>query len=39
MARILLAEDEDTLRAMLVRAFSDEHQSSPRQPTAPKRST
>jgi CheY-like chemotaxis protein len=26
MARILLAEDEDTLRAMLVRAFSDEHQ-------------
>ena len=25
MARILLAEDEDTLRAMLVRAFSDEH--------------
>ncbi len=26
MARILLAEDEDTLRAMLVRAFSDDHQ-------------
>jgi two-component system cell cycle response regulator CpdR len=25
MARILLAEDEDTLRAMLVRAFSNEH--------------
>jgi CheY-like chemotaxis protein len=25
MARILLAEDEDTLRAMLVRAFSHEH--------------
>ena len=25
MARILLAEDEDTLRAMLVRAFSAEH--------------
>jgi two-component system cell cycle response regulator CpdR len=28
MARILLAEDEETLRAMLVRAFSDEHQVS-----------
>jgi len=26
MARILLAEDEDTLRAMLVRAFAGEHE-------------
>ena len=26
MARILLAEDEDTLRVMLVRAFSGEHE-------------